>query len=89
MRDVGPVDWFTVAHGAIGYGVGRLGVDWRAALGMAIAYEAIEDTLLDAIPHLFPRSRRESKINALVDIGIFLAGYTAATWQDERKRIGP
>jgi hypothetical protein len=87
MRDTGPVDAFTLAHIAIGYGVGRLGMDWRAAIGLAIAYEAVEDALLDGMPWIFPRSRPESKLNAIVDIGVFLGGFAAATYHQER--IGP
>ena len=85
MRDISAVDKYTAAHGLAGYGAGWLGLDWRAALGLAIAYEAIEDGLIKKFG-IFPRSRPESKHNALTDLAAFLAGYVVAynRWENGR-----
>jgi hypothetical protein len=69
------IDRFTLIHGGVGYAVGRLGIDWRAAIAGAVAFEAIEDGLKSTFPDVFPHAEPDSKLNALVDVGAFLAGY--------------
>ncbi len=73
------VDRFTLAHAAVGYLFGRLGVDWRSAIAGAVAFEALEDGLKRMAPAVFPHAEPDSKINALADVGAFLAGYAWAT----------
>lgn len=80
MRDLGPIDRFTIPHFLVGFGAEKVGLSWRTALALAVLYEAVEDDLLDSMPFLFPRSRPESKINSLMDIGAFLGGYVAAAY---------
>jgi hypothetical protein len=76
------VDRFTLIHGGVGYAVGRLGIDWRAAIAGAVAFEAIEDGLKSTFPAVFPHAEPDSKLNALFDVGAFLAGYALSISQD-------
>ncbi len=70
------IDRFTLVHLAAGYAVGRIGIDWRSAIAGAVAFEAIEDALKTNFPGFFPHPSHDTKINALADVGAFLAGYT-------------
>lgn len=76
------LDRFTFAHAGVGYLFGRLGVDWRSAIAGAVAFEALEDGLKRYAPAVFPHAEPDSKLNALFDVGAFLAGYAWATRND-------
>lgn len=79
----GALDRFTLVHGAVGYLMGRLGVDWRAAIAGAVAFEAIEDGLKASMPGVFPHPEADSKINALADVAAFLGGYALSLVGDD------
>ena len=85
MRDKGPFDRFTLAHILVGYGVGKTGLDWKPAIGLAVLYEAVEDQLIESMPGLFPRSQPESITNSLMDVAVYILGYTAAVYQEENQ----
>jgi|TARA_R110000824_G_C14723067_1_gene625335 hypothetical protein len=74
----GTVDVYTAVHFGAGYAAGEIGVDWRAALAGAIAWEAIEDAIKVAAPDVFAAPPPDSQVNALVDVAAFLFGYVVS-----------
>ena len=70
-----PLDRYTLVHAGVGYGVGRLGINWRLAVYLAVMFELVEDELKKARPEFFPEPTPDSTINKITDIGAFMAGY--------------
>jgi hypothetical protein len=68
-------DRWTTGHASVGVLYGVTKMPWWAALGLAIAWEVVENPLKDRYPDFFPDSRHDSYPNAAVDTAAVMVGY--------------
>ena len=81
IRDALPIDGWTLGFAAGGYVVGRyIGINWLAALGLAVAVESIQDALFAR----FPEQLHETRPNVIYDVVAFMGGF--AVGEQGRKR---
>ena len=71
------LDRYTVGHAAVGVVYGLTSMPWWAALGLAVAWEVVENPLKDAYPQLFPDAKHDRYENAAVDVVAVMAGFWA------------
>lgn len=71
-------DRFTLAHAAIGAVYGLLALPLLAALGLALAWELVENPLKRVLPRVFPHPTKDTLLNALGDVLAVLSGWAAA-----------
>ena len=72
------IDRFTLAHFAVGYGLGRIGVSFPISAAIALGWELLERPLKEQRPNLFPNPSQDSAPNALIDVGAVLMGHIIA-----------
>jgi hypothetical protein len=78
MTNEAAVDRFTLAHLALGYGLGRIGVSFPISAAIALGWELLERPLKERSPNLFPNPSQDSSPNALMDVGAVLLGHIIA-----------
>jgi len=70
-------DRYTIAHGAVGVGLGVMRAKWWQALALTVAWELIETPIKRRFPGAFPYKTEDSLQNAIGDsIGV-MAGWGA------------
>ncbi len=69
------IDRWTTGHASVGVLYGVTKMPWWVALGLAIAWEVIENPLKDRYPDFFPDSMHDSSPNAVVDAAAVMVGY--------------
>lgn len=69
------VDRFTLVHGAVGAGLGALGLPWWAAIAVTLGWELVERPLKDHYPQMFPHSTQDTMDNVVGDVAAFMLGW--------------
>lgn len=78
MAQPSPVDKYTLGYAAFGVILGLNNVGPWTALGIAIAWELLEDGARNMFPMAFPRFANESTLDRGADVAAVMAGYAAA-----------
>jgi hypothetical protein len=75
--NLAPVDAWTMVHVGAGVAAGALRVPFGMAMGLAVAYEVVEQGVerTSTGQRFFGSSGPESFINAVVDVGVFALGH--------------
>jgi hypothetical protein len=69
-------DPYTLAHGAIGWGLAKVGVSFTWSFLIAVGWEIVEPVLKENYPDYFPNPSRDSSFNKFTDIGAWMIGYS-------------
>ena len=82
--DGDPIDRYTLAHYAVGLGLGAADLPWWAAATFAIAWEFLERPLKDHFPGIFypsakPYTTQDTLANATCDAIAMLGGWWVVT----------
>jgi hypothetical protein len=81
------VDRYTLGHAMLGFLAGLRGVPWYATLGVAIAWELVENPLKRALPQVFPVAIPDTIENASLDLVATMAGYGVAKLLPPEKKL--
>lgn len=69
-------DRFSLAHGAVGFGYGRVGIPWWGAVALVVGWEIVERPLKAEMPGLFPHASQDSVANMAGDVIAVMVGWT-------------
>jgi len=81
-----PFDRLTIIHMAIGTFYGMIRVPWWWTLGAAAVWEVIEFRMKPRAPELFAWPAQDSPINAVMDVAITMAGWSAVELARQYRR---
>jgi hypothetical protein len=87
------VDAFSLAHLAVGLGMGALGLGLWPTLAVAVAWEVAEHLLKDCAPAFFVYPTQDTLTNAAGDVVVTLLGWLLTRiirdqWTDKEKEAG-
>lgn len=84
-----PVDPFSLGHVAVGFAIAQTRAPWWVALFASVGWELSENFLKAKFPQFFPAARRDSRINAGLDVVFLMAGWAAGRKITYGKLTGP
>jgi len=74
------LDRFTFAHFGIGIGYGLLGFTFNVSIGLAFAWELLENPLKANLPFLFPHATADTFRNIVGDILALTVGWAVVQY---------